>query len=234
MANWQHVLPRAAKGQSVTEIKLRRGPTITAMKDSALWPHFSDIWYHKSYTKYCTIPRNSLVVDVGANVGVFSLFAASRARVVYSLEPSSSNFSFLVSNTRDTKKIIPLNMACADSDGFGYLNVSTDPVSFSLQKTTTPNNQESVNLISLKTLFERNRIEYCDFLKLDCEGSEFEIILNSESAIMARIRSIVMEYHDHLSVRFSHHDLLKKLSSFGFQTVTYNVKGFYGMIAAIR
>ena len=117
VGNWLQVLPRASSGKAVTEIRLRRGPVICATTAHSLWPHFSDTWYPHSYTKYCSIPRDSVVVDVGANVGVFSLFAAGRARTVYALEPSSSNFALLRSNTAAAKNVIPLNLACAAADG---------------------------------------------------------------------------------------------------------------------
>src|SRR6516225_8878282 len=127
--NWREVLPRAAAGQSVTEIRLRGGPIITASAENKLWPIFSDIWYHSAYTKYCAIPKNGLVVDVGANVGVFSLFASRIARLVYSLEPAPSNFSQLVSNVGHIQNIVPLNLACAAHDGPANLDMSLDAVS---------------------------------------------------------------------------------------------------------
>ena len=234
IANWREVLPRATVGKSVTEIRLRNGSIIKAPPENALWPHFSDIWYHLSYTKHCAIPPNSLVVDIGANVGVFSLFAARAARVVYSLEPASSNFSRLVSNASHTQNIVPLNLACAGRDGRASLDLSDNPVSFSLMTSRSPDRHETVDVIELGTLFERYKIGQCDFLKLDCEGSEFEIILNSEPSLMGRITRIVMEYHDHLSEGFSHRDLLQKLDKLGFHTTAYNPNGACGMIAAVR
>ena len=234
IANWREILPRAAAGESVTEIRLRSGPVIAATPENALWPHFSDIWYHRSYTKHCPIPRGSVVVDVGANVGVFSLFAARTARVVYALEPSSSNFSLLTSNISRARNIVPLNLACSRSDGRAALDVSSDPVSFSLSPSGRSTRQEMVEVISLGTLFDRYKIERCDFLKLDCEGCEFDVILHSEPGLMSRISRIAMEYHDHLSDRFSHRDLLKALEAFGFRAVAYNPNGTQGMIAAVR
>jgi FkbM family methyltransferase len=234
IANWREVLPRARVGKSVTEIRMRSGSTISAPPENALWPHFSDIWYHLTYTKRCAIPRDSLVVDIGANVGVFSLFAARAARLVYSLEPASSNFSRLVSNVSQTQNIVPLNLACAGRDGRASLDLSSNPVSFSLMTSGSSDRRETVEVITLGTFFERHKIDHCDFLKLDCEGSEFEIILDSRPSLMGRINRIVMEYHDHLSDKFSHRDLLQRLNELGFHTTVYNANGTYGMIAAVR
>jgi len=234
IANWRDVLPRASAGKSVTEIRLRSGAVLTATPEHSLWPHFSDIWYHRSYTKHFSIPPGSVVLDVGANVGVFSLFAARKAGIVYALEPSSSNFSLLRSNTAGAKNIVPLNLACARADGEASLDVGSDPVSFSLAAASGSNRRETVELISLRTLFERYRIERCHFLKLDCEGCEFEIIMDSDTSLLQRIERIVMEYHDHRSTKFSHRDLLRSLGQLGFAAVSYNPNGTHGMIAAIR
>jgi FkbM family methyltransferase len=208
--------------------------TFGTSPENALWPHFSDIWYHLSYTKHCAIPADSFVVDVGANVGVFSLFAARAARFVYALEPASSNFSRLVSNVSHQQNVVPLNFACSGRDGRASLDLSNNPVSFSLMTGCSPDRHETVDVITLGTLFERYKIGRCDFLKLDCEGSEFEIILNSEASLMGRITRIVMEYHDHLSKRFSHRDLLQKLHEFGYRATRYNANGTCGIIAAVR
>jgi FkbM family methyltransferase len=174
------------------------------------------------------------VVDVGANVGVFSLFAARFARVVYALEPASSNYSRLVPNTSRVHNIVPLKFACAAYDGSGSLDVSGIPVTFSLLTNSSAATQECIDVISLATLFERYTIDRCDFLKLDCEGAEFEIILQADPSVLNRVRTIVMEYHDHLSRNYSHVDLLEKLKSLGFQASSYNANGTYGMIAASR
>jgi FkbM family methyltransferase len=233
IANWRDVLPRASAGKNVTEIRLRRGPVIAATPEHALWPHFSDIWYHHAYTKHFSIPLGAVVVDVGANVGVFSLLAARTSRIVYALEPSSSNFSLLRANTAQAKNITALNLACGSKNGRAFLDISSDPVSFSLAAQTSVD-QETVEVINLATLFDQHRIQHCDFLKLDCEGCEFEIILDADPGLVQRIDRIVMEYHDHRSAEFSHRDLLQALKRYGFEAVSYHPNGFQGMIAAIR
>jgi FkbM family methyltransferase len=233
IANWREVLPRAAAGETVTEIRLRDGTVITAPPENALWPHFSDVWYHYTYTKRQAIPRGALVVDVGANVGVFSLFAARTARLVYALEPASSNFSRLVANTSRVQNILPMRLACGGKDGSAALDLSSDPVSFSLLTHSTQKS-ETVEVITLASLFDRLKIMRCDFLKLDCEGAEFDIILNSEPSLVRGIPRIVMEYHDHLSEHFSHRDLLQRLESLGFRARAYNQHETFGIIEAAK
>lgn len=234
IANWREVLPRGARGDAVTEIRLRDGTVITAPVENALWPHFSDIWYHLAYTKYCPLSANSVVVDIGANVGIFSLFAARKARMVYALEPASCNFARLTQNVSRARNIVPLNMACSGKDGRAALDLRINPVSFSLVSDGPSTNCETVTVIALNTLFERYKIAECDFLKLDCEGSEFDILLNSDPSLMKRVQQIAMEYHDHLSEKFSHKDIVEKLEGLGYRTRVYNQHGTYGMIAAAR
>ena len=53
----------------------------------------------------------------------------------------------------------------------------------------------TVNSISLQQIFDNNNIEYCDFLKLDCEGSEYEIIKNLPTPYFKKIKKMIIEYH---------------------------------------
>ena len=219
IANWREVLPHAASGKAVTEIQLRSGSVLTAPPETGLWSLFSDVWYHLSYTKLYPISPDSLVVDVGANVGVFSLFAARFSRVVYALEPASSNYSRLVSNTSRVHNIVPLNCACAAYDGSGSLDVSGIPVTFSLMTGSSDTTQESVDVISLAALFERYGIDRCDYLKLDCEGAEYEILFHASGQTLRRIRHVAMEYHDGVT-KYSHHDLVRLFEQNGFEVRT--------------
>jgi len=73
------------------------------------------------------ISRSDIVIDGGANVGVFSLLAAQRARRVIAVEPEAENFRFLSENLRrnGVDNVIPVRAALwskeglAGFDGFG-------------------------------------------------------------------------------------------------------------------
>ena len=53
-----------------------------------------------------------------------------------------------------------------------------------------------IECITLADAFARWDIERCDFLKLDCEGAEYEILLRAPSDVYARIHRVALEYHD--------------------------------------
>ncbi|NJM41259.1 MAG: FkbM family methyltransferase [Anaerolineae bacterium] len=60
---------------------------------------------------------------------------------------------------------------------------------------------------------------HCDFLKMDCEGGEFEILLNASCETLRNFSHICMEYHDGFTP-YSHQDLAKHLAGCGFEVRT--------------
>jgi len=50
-------------------------------------------------------------------------------------------------------------------------------------------------LISLDRLFYQYKISRCDFLKIDCEGSEYEIFKNTSPETLKKIKYITFEIH---------------------------------------
>lgn len=62
------------------------------------------------------------------------------------------------------------------------------------------NNAKGIKIInermtSLNSLFKRYKINHCDFLKIDCEGSEYEILKNTSSETLKKIKYIAFEIH---------------------------------------
>ena len=78
--------------------------------------------------------------------------------------------------------------------------------------------------VALKDIFDEHDIERCHFLKLDCEGAEYELLYNLPGEYYSRIERIVMEYHgdnDKMKRRAQADALVSHLQSMGFGIDAY-------------
>jgi len=151
---------------------------------------------------YGRVKKDSIIIDIGANIGVFSLYAAlSGAKKVYAIEPSLEAFNVLCENIRINhleNVIIPFNKAIS--------NIDNDVVRFprssspynrinNSQCTSNQTEYQEVQTMTVNALLDNNNILDVDLLKMDCEGAEFDIIPSLNENSMARIKEIRMECH---------------------------------------
>lgn len=191
---------------------------------------FYEIFYSQNYTKNFPIPDNSIVLDIGAHIGLFSVMASRIAKKVYSFEPNSENFNILLTNIRlnSIKNIIPINKAVSKKTGRAKLNTDVEDSECSLSDKGI-----DVATISLKDFFDAYNIKKIDFLKMDCEGSEYDILMSTPKKYLERIGKISMEIHK--TNKFLE-DMSKFLSknSFSIKTMTHDKHFKTGMIHAVR
>lgn len=139
-----------------------------------------------------------VVVDIGAHVGVISLYLANKYPdiKVYAYEPIPANFERLLRNigANKAKNVVAVNKAVT-SDGrnidlYGNPEVTSGGASlFGDGEIKT-----EAETVTLEQLFEKHEIERCKLLKIDCEGSEYEILRNS-SEILTRVDHLRGEFH---------------------------------------
>lgn len=146
-------------------------------------------------------PKGGTVIDIGANAGFFSLFAASRFDQprIFSYEPIPVNFQQLEKNRQLNAKhdIHPHQSAVAGKAG--EITLTFDPSDSFTTSASMTREQEGeairVSCVTLENIFETYGLERCDFLKMDCEGAEYDIFYNCPDGILARIDQIAMEVH---------------------------------------
>jgi FkbM family methyltransferase len=92
-----------------------------------------------------------------------------------------------------------------------------------------------VEALSLESVFRSGGIGTCDYLKIDCEGAEFDILPAAEAETLARARHICLEYHDNAR-QWTHHALVDLLGKRGFRvrTAPSPVHWYLGMLHAAR
>ena len=197
--NWREILRAKLNRNPISLAVLRNGVVLRSPNQVSLEFLFHEIWVDEVYapTGYA-IHDDDTVVDIGANIGVFAMYAATRAdRVrVKSYEPFSENARYFRTNHNASKlqNIEFHQMAVADSDGVRTLHVNDAWILNSLTEKGSSEKGVDVDCTTLDKVFED--IENCGLLKLDCEGSEYEVLYAASDSTFSKISRIVCEFNN--------------------------------------
>lgn len=146
------------------------------------------------------IGESDTVVDIGGNIGTFAILASRAAHHgrVFTFEPNSENYSLLQQNIALNRagNITAINAAVARTNGELKLYCSKQGGFHSLARNQRHVSEETVRAVSLQSIFDEFKIEHCNFLKVDCEGAEYEILGSASRELLSRIDMIALEYHD--------------------------------------
>jgi FkbM family methyltransferase len=159
-----------------------------------------EIWCFRKYDYFgFRVAPGETVIDIGAHIGAFTVYAATvcRASRVFAFEPHPDNFRMLTRNVaaNNLTGVTAINEAVAGKSGSGRLQLHASN-SGGHRLTTVPGSDAiSVKCVSLEEVLSRFGIERADYVKIDCEGAEYDILLNTPPEVMARIGRISMEYH---------------------------------------
>jgi FkbM family methyltransferase len=209
-------------------LKTRTGATILVRPWAEDVRIIKSIFLKKNYVNdFVSIMPNSVVVDVGANIGAFTVFAARRAKKVFAFEPENENFSLLCANIElnDFRNVTPLKMAMTAETGKRKFHIAekqhSGSHSFLLQRY---DKEVEVKTLSIADLIAKKSIKKVNFLKLDCEGSEIEIIKGLSFETAKNIEQISLEFHQVND--YSIEDMVRQLNTLGYD-VRLREKGGY-------
>ncbi len=146
-----------------------------------------------------------VVVDVGAFIGDSAIyFALKGAKRVLAIEPHPGAFSEMLDNIKLNNMenvIIPINAGLASKPG-----------KVCVENVDTSNCLNAVPAVTLSELISRFGIDPSDaVIKMDCEGCEFDVILNDYEHVRL-FREFIFEYHLNVAGTFTLNDLLKMLN----------------------
>ena len=209
-----------------------------------------DFFYQKKKYSFLrnNISKNiDIFIDIGAHHGdtireFLQIFSIKR---IFAFEPSNENFKKLKSNVSKIEnnfsvkiKIYPLGVGkesgilslneIADgvSNTFNDLNINSKYLKkkkiittlFGIKKFIR--NKVATKIITLKNLIAEEKIEKIDFIKIDTEGFEFNILLGLEEEIK-RVQFILFEHHyDNMILKnYKFNDIHKLLNDNGFKKI---------------
>lgn len=175
--------------------------------------------FREYFDKDFEIESKDCVVDIGANIGAFSIYAAQKATrgKVYAYEPINGNYQQINKNKKlnNLKNLFVFKKAVSNKKGFIKLKISDTNSGGHSMYDAIYSREEKVRSISLTEIVES--LGKIDFLKIDTEGSEYNIILSTSPKILRKIKKISLEYHDYFEHKFSYKHLVSHLEKSGFK-----------------
>jgi FkbM family methyltransferase len=236
--NWFEAALPIATHREPARIILKNG--IRFESHAIYWADMHSIIFQGIYTPpYLPIEKNDVVVDVGANIGVFTAYAAFRTRkAVYAFEPFPDNYAALEQNMRANRlsNVTTHMAAISDKSGTELISVADKSQHHRLKKFAHGVSGKYIEIpsMTLQEIMDDNNLKQIDFLKLDCEGAEAPILLSTSREYLLRVKKIALEFHDHLS-EITHVQLQKLLEDAGFTTrLEWDGKSVLGFIYAWR
>ena len=139
------------------------------------------------YDRYYQVNSNDIVVDIGSNIGLFSITALARnAKKLYLIEPNihllkTSMYNCIEYSVNNPNvHVVPINYAISsEQDNFIIHGPSCE-----------------FKTISFSNLINQYNIEHIDFLKIDCEGGKYDIFSQENiNYLKNNVNHIAVEMH---------------------------------------
>jgi len=169
--------------------------------------------------------ENSVFIDVGANIGYYSLLAASiiKKGKIFAFEVDKralNNFYENINLNKLEDKIDVIEKLVSDKDGYERFIVSSESEVNRIVG-ESENNKDFLKFpcIKLDSFAKEKNISFIDFLKIDVEGAEYKVLKGAEELLKEkRIKYLLFEVNKNLKdYGKSKKDVFEMLSNFGYR-----------------
>jgi FkbM family methyltransferase len=202
--NGRTLVERMRAGEPWDEVVLWDGTLISHPTGrGGLLEAVVEVWLDHVYTAGFYGPADGdVIVDAGANVGIFAIQMARQKRGcrVIALEPFAENFKYLEANVARARlgNVTCCQVALGAGFSRGHMQAlgsrSLDHV-LRLESSAT----DGMPVIPLSGLFDLAQTQEIDLLKVDIEGSEHDVFAAASPDLLGCFKRIAMEYHDQIA-----------------------------------
>ena len=239
--NWGEVVVMvfAKSGKKAHQIQLKDGSAFEVRTLMDIWI-LKETCLDRQYETFGTdIQDGWNVMDIGGGWGDFAVSIGRKhpQNRVIAFEPYPPSIELFERNRilNQTSNVELVRKAVGAESG--NLRLSTKNKE-AVQLSTADTQAETwidVESLSLGDALKSLHIDRCDFLKMDCEGGEYDILLLASNDALVSVDRICMEIHDGVT-KYNHTDLVRFLQDHGYQVrfESNPVHASLGMLYAFR
>ena len=154
--------------------------------------------FMSDFYKFNSENKKPVIIDCGANIGLSVLYFKHThpEAVIYAFEPDTKNYNYLAENVKSygwEKSVFIYKQLVSDTAGFEYFEELGNAGSKIVSENAQNNNTTKIEKIRLKDFLTELNCKI-DFLKLDIEGSEFDVIPDLKE-LYPIIQKMYIEFH---------------------------------------
>lgn len=193
--------------------------------DTAFIPHIlKEIYLDRIYERFLVGRDNLTIVDLGANIGLFSAYVAPYCKELICVEPDENHCECIKANLKDFDNFEVKKLAVANMDGKKTFFLNKNNTTAHTLLGGNKKDSVEVDVLSLDSLL--GDVPHIDLLKMDIEGAEFEVLCGNKAArALKKTDVIIGEYHSFAGRNFN--QIMDALKASGF-----NVREFKNSINA--
>jgi FkbM family methyltransferase len=225
LENWHEAVSlRLRLGRrELSVLSFRNGISIVVRRRSRDWDVVRDLFlqsgYERSFQYLRTISNDATVLDLGANIGCFSILAAAQndRLQIRAYEPGPPNIRMFELNCLANPALARRVHLHAEAVG------GTDRVAEWHFDEDNPGGSSLYGQGSGATVHVRSLAEIVSglsgslaFVKIDIEGAEYELVRATPAAVWEQIPALSIEVHRDPEQRQSKSDLLQRFRELGF------------------
>jgi len=174
--------------------KLRGLKWIAGSSNHGCW--LGSYEYHKQKAFEKMVPKGSVVFDIGANAGFYTLLASvlvgAQGRV-FAFEPVPRNLRYLKEHLRinGVKNVSVIEAAVADCAGVAHFDAGPNPATGHL----AADGCLTVRTVSLDEMVKAGELPPPNYMKIDVEGAEANVLLGAKSVLAVLSPAIFLATH---------------------------------------